>query len=145
LLDETLAKVWARWDAESLGPIPSLDDAQLRNKLDILGVEASDEILQVFSYLNGFDDDEMDSECFSFWSIDRMIEENSQPAVSRDRSFVHFADFLIFSHTYAFKQNTSELVSVYCHYDYDCIRKVADSFEEFFGYYLTTDQKLWPD
>lgn len=87
----------------------------------------------------------MDSEHFTFWPIDQMIKENKKQDWVKDKSFVHFADFLIFSHTYAFKQNETPFASIYCQYAWDNIVKVADSFEEFFEYYLNSNPKLWPE
>ncbi|MGD9561551.1 MAG: hypothetical protein AB7F88_04730 [Pyrinomonadaceae bacterium] len=86
----------------------------------------------------------MDRECFQFWSIDRMLEENNRYHAN-DGSFCHFADYLINSHTYAFSQNETDFVSVYCYYCDDYIVKVADSFEEFFDWYLTEPMKLYPN
>jgi len=100
--------------------------------------------LDVFSILNGFVDDRMDGECFVFWSIDKMLTESSRYYIN-DATFVHFADFLIDSHTYAFKQNETDFVSVHCHYSNNYVVKLADSFEEFFEYYLTDTVRLFPN
>src|SRR4051794_23326665 len=101
-LGEILELVKKRWARDGLKPSEPLPAAKLKNRFTSLRVPAASEAFDVYSMLNGFDKNEMDSECFSFWSVDEMRDENKTDWV-KDNSFVHFADFLIFSHTYAFK------------------------------------------
>ena len=145
MLDETLEKVRQAWLSDACELVPPLTKAKLDKALSELRVTPTAEIYHVFSHLNGFVGDRMDGECFQFWSIEKMLVENDKYH-SKDRGFfIHFADFLIDSHTYAFKQNHTEHVWVYCHYDDKCILKVASSFEEFFGYYLRETRRLFPN
>jgi len=143
MLSETLDKVRSHWVSENLVLASPLDRDDLYERFLTLGVSATPEILEVFSKLNGFAEDDMDSECLSFWTVDKIVRENQMGWV-RDRLYVHFADFLIDSHTYAFKINDSGSSSVYCHWDSSYVVKICESFETFFEYYLFDTPKLWP-
>jgi len=80
----------------------------------------------------------------AFLDVRSIARERSQDW-SKDRSYIHFADFLIYSHAYSFKVGGDKAASVYCHWDKDYIVKISDSFETFFEYYLTDIKKLFPD
>ena len=112
-------------------------------RFSALGFHANVEILKVYSTLNGFADDEMDNECLTFWPVRKILLENAASRV-RETGYVHFGDFLIDSHTYAFSAHSSENTIVYCHWDERDEVKIADSFDEFFDYYLSEPMKLWP-
>ncbi len=126
MLSDTLERVKKYWKDENLPIEEPLDRERLRDRLEALGVRATEEIVAVFSALNGFKEMDMDDELFSFWPMSWIIEENRKSEWVKDKSYVHFADFLIFSHRYAFRQSESPFVSVYCHYATDYIVKVAD-------------------
>ncbi len=143
-MTKKLEKVKQHWLSENIALAPLPGQAELDVQLPSLGVRPTNEIRRLFSTLNGFADDDMDSECFAFWRLQRMVDENSRQGM-KDRRYVHFADFLIDSHTYAFRQTESDSVAIYCHYTDDHIVKIGDSFEEFFEYYLTDVKKLFPD
>ncbi len=144
MLSERLVQVGRRWRQEGCRPVPPLPDLRLKERLIEVQGKPTQELVEVFSTLNGFDDGLMDEECLQFWTIDKIFEENSG-SYSNQGSFCHFADFLINSHTYAFNQNEADLVSVHCHYGENHIIKIADSFDEFFEYYLTDTVKLFPE
>jgi hypothetical protein len=139
-----LEEVKQHWLSENIALAPPPGQAELDKQLIALGVRPTDEIRRVFSTLNGFaDDGEMDSECVSFWTLQRMLDGNRRYGVKEPR-YIHFADFLIDSHTYAFRQTESDFVAVYCcHYSADHVVKIADSLEEFFEYYLTDVMRLF--
>jgi hypothetical protein len=143
MLPETLDKVKEHWLSENIVLAPSCDKEVIHKQFRYLGVNATPEILEVFSKLNGFAEDDMDSECLSFWTIDKIVRENQMGWV-KDRLYVHFADFLIDSHTHAFKINDSGSASVYCHWDSSYVVKICESFQTFFEYYLFDTPKLWP-
>ena len=144
MLSETLERVRSYWKREGLFFEDPLDRLQIEDRLTSLGVRGTEEVVAVVSTLNGFKVDEMDDEGFSFWSIDQMVEENLKGKWVKDKSYVHFADFLIFSHTYCLRQVGSPSTSIYCHWSLDDIVKIANSFEEFFEYYHMRDRRLWP-
>jgi hypothetical protein len=79
-----------------------------------------------------------DSHCWSLWTLDQLVEENS----NRVDDFVAFGDFLICSHLYYFKFENDEISSVW----YDCEHaepdKIAESVEDFFRIYLENPEKL---
>jgi len=62
-------------------------------KLDIL---LSRDVIEVYSNINGFSKNDIDSECLSFWTIEKIWGENQL-----NSEYVYFADFLIDSHFYA--------------------------------------------
>lgn len=144
MLSDTLERVRNYWKREGLFSEYPLDRLQIEDRLTSIGVRGTEEIVAVVSTLNGFKVDEMDDEGFSFWSIDQMVEENLKGEWVKDKRYVHFADFLIFSHTYCFRQVGSPSTSIYCHWSLDDIVKIANSFEEFFEYYHMRDRRLWP-
>ena len=141
MLVDTIERVKRYWKDQCLKIEKPLDRPQLDERFSALRVNATEELVTVFSALNGFTE-MMDDELFAFWPVDQMIEENCNGDWVKDRSSVHFADFLIFSHTFAFKQNETPFAAIHCHYASDNIVKVADSFEEFFEYYLSKDPRL---
>lgn len=143
MLAETLERVRSHWVSENLGLACPLNRDALFERLLTVGVRATPEVLEVFSTLNGFAEDDMDSECLSFWTVDKIVRENQLGWV-KDRHYVHFADFLIDSHTYAFKIDDSGSTSVYCHWDSSYIVKISESFQTFFEYYLFDTPRLWP-
>jgi hypothetical protein len=145
MLEEVLDRVRSRWRNEQLILAPPMGERELLERFLTLGVNANSEILKVFSTLGGFADDDLDSECLTFWTVDKILTENQRGWVM-DRSYIHFADFLIDSHTYAFRINDSALTAaVYCHWDSNYIVKICDSFEAFFDFYLFDPAKLWPN
>jgi hypothetical protein len=81
-------------------------------------------------------DYEMNSECFSFWSLKKVIEENNQKGLA-------FADFLIDSHRYYFKYEDENRSSVHTDwFEGGQMIKIADSVNEFFEMYLRSSEKL---
>jgi hypothetical protein len=144
MLLETLDRVKRRWLSEQIILAAPPHGGELEERLRNLGVEPTDEIRNVFLVLTGFAEEDLDSECFTFWTLDRIAREHSRGWI-KDKTYIHFADFLLDSHTYSFKVAGDDPASVYCHWDKDYIVKVSDSFETFFEYYLTDIKKLFPD
>jgi hypothetical protein len=80
----------------------------------------------------------MDSECLSFWTVEKILRENKLNA-----EYVFFADFLIASHFYAFKFKAADSSSIYVYYGKNDRHKIADSFAEFFELYLENPERLF--
>ena len=142
MLDETLERVKQHWISEGLALGPTPDRAQLCARFIDLGIKPASEVLQVFTTLGGFANDDLDSECLTFWTIEKILTENSA-VYAKDRPYVHFADFLFNSHTYAFSVAQMDRVEVHCYDNEDKIVKVANSFQDFFRYYLDELGKLF--
>jgi hypothetical protein len=138
VLQETLQKVNDLWKKEGLSLAKPFLPAQLTGTFGKLGVRLSKDVIEVYSTLGGMTDGEMDSECLSFWAIERILKENAPKS-----EFIYFADFLIDSHHYAFKIEDRVNSSIHVHYSEKDRPKVADSFDEFFRLYLTDKSKLF--
>jgi hypothetical protein len=137
-LNESLKKVAEIWHKECLKLSKPLSESQIIEKHAKLNVPISQDVIEVYSTLGGMEDCEMDSECFSFWDIDKILEENKP-----NSEFIYFADFLIDSHHYAFKFENEYVSSIYVHYSEKDRPKVGDSFAEFFELYLNDILKLF--
>ncbi|MEO8042309.1 MAG: hypothetical protein ABI646_06860 [Acidobacteriota bacterium] len=142
MLLEVLEKVKLHWIEDGIAIAPSPDKTKIANFFSDIGVEPSEEVFTVFSVLGGFINDDMDSECLTFWTLEQIRNYNG--ATGRETGLVHFADFLINSHTYAFGTRGSAVAAVCCHYDKDYIVNVSDSLQSFFELYLMEPRKLFP-
>lgn len=138
MLQENLQKVRNYWKKEKLNLAKPLLRFQLFRVFEVLTLQISKDVIEVYSTLNGFDENEMDSECLTFWTIEKILKENKP-----NSEFVYFADFLIDSHHYAFKFEDGIDSSIYIHYSEKDRPKVASSFAEFFELYLTNTGRLF--
>jgi hypothetical protein len=129
--------VLKEWNSEAIRPNHAIPANDVLFQFQFMGVNATTEILEVFSHLNGFDDGSMDRHCINFWSMDKIKLEKQ-----RNSDLVEFADFLIDSHRYGFKVEPNHSVGIYVVYDEDASDKVAGSFREFFQLYLTDAEEL---
>lgn len=95
------------------------------------------DFLAYLAEVNGFEDSEWDKACFSFWSLNRMYEENGDASHLKD--VIWFADYMINLCSFGFHKVDGK---VYTHYQaIDGIECVANSFSEFIDIYLQ-DPKL---
>jgi hypothetical protein len=84
-------------------------------------------------------DDQLDSRCWSLWSLDRLVSEN----LRYQRPYLLFADFLIESHLYCFKYETPERSSVCIDYfNGQEPRVVSNTVSEFFDLYVRDAESL---
>ena len=127
-----------QWISGGLHPnkVPSIE-AIIEEFLSV-GITPTNEVLEVLSCLNGFDDGEMDGDCFNFWSIEKIIKEKRP-----NLDIVEFADFLIDSHCYGFKEESDKSTGLYIVYSDNDKIKIADSFLQFFQLYLSDTAKLF--
>lgn len=138
LLEETLKQVKTYWQQQRLAT------GEIFPKNDLIKIFAenrllvSQDVIEVFSIIGGFDENEMDDECLTFWTLEKILKENEP-----NSEFVYFADFLIDSHHYAFKFKDGINSSIYIHYSEKDRPKVASSFAEFFELYLTDTSRLF--
>jgi len=82
-------------------------------------------------------DEDMDESLLSVWTLERIAKENSTVS-----ELTYFADFLINSHSYAFKFENINTSSVYSDWESGDFVKVADSIEQFFDLFLTNPNKI---
>lgn len=135
---ENLRKVKERWKLEGLSLAEPLSEDEIIDAFANLGILLSTEVIEVYSNLNGFNENEMDSEWLTFWTMEKILRENEA-----NSDYVYFADFLIDSHHYAFKFKDAGRSAVYVHYSEEVRAKIADSFDEFFELYLGYPEKLF--
>jgi hypothetical protein len=126
------------WKKEGLKLEKPLLITELKAAFANSGIATANEIIEVYSGFNGFADEELDSECLTFWTIKKMLSE-----YQKDSQYVVFADFLLDSHWYAFKANDESTASVYLYYGDEDATKVSKSFAEFFELYVTEPSKLF--
>jgi hypothetical protein len=129
--------VFDHWRSENIRLKEPLPQDQIVRHLESLGVSPLPELLDAYTILSRFDDDEMDNECLCFWSLEKVTEENRSGAKA-----VQFADFLIDSHRYAFRIESDNSIGIYIDYFDGKGIKIADSFSSFFRIYLGEPGKL---
>ncbi len=100
----------SRWNATKvkLNPPASLLDIE---KAELaLNFKFSEDFKQLYLVVNGFEDCDWQQHMFSFWSLDRILNEYKE---SDDKDFIGFCDFLICSHFIGFDRNNGELLKNY--------------------------------
>jgi hypothetical protein len=138
VLLENLKKVGELWKQDGLDLAKPLTKNEVIDNFAKLEILISRDIIDVYSNLGGMSDCDSDSVCFSFWTVEKIIEENES-----NSEFTFFADFLIESHLYGFKFENENVSSIHIYYGENEIEKVAGSFEEFFEIYLTSSKDLY--
>lgn len=142
MLQENLKKISKIWRLEGLNLAEPLPESEILDGFAKLRGSVSKEVIDVYSNVGGMIEDGMDSICFSFWTIEKIIEVNNRLAgLSSD--LVFFADFLIESHLYGFKFENEKVSSIHIYFGENQVVKVADSFDEFFDNYLTKTEKYF--
>lgn len=138
MLIENVKKVERIWKSEGLNIAEPLSKNAVIESFAELNKRLSKDVIEVYSNLGGMADDDVDSICFTFWTVKKIIAENE---LSNELTF--FADFLIYSHLYGFKFENEDISSVHIYWGKNQIEKVADSFDEFFDNYLTKSEKYF--
>jgi hypothetical protein len=138
MLQTHLQKVVDNWKKEGLKLEKPLLATELNAAFADSNITTAKEITELYSNFNGFADEELDSECITFWTIKKILSE-----YQKESQYVVFADFLIDSHWYAFKANDENTASVYLYYGDEDTTKISNSLAEFFELYLTEPAKLF--
>lgn len=138
MLRENLKRVGEVWKKENLYLSKPLSESEIKETFDNLNISLSQDVIEVYSSLGGMLDYGCDSTCFSFWTIEELINENKV-----NSELVFFADFLIQSHQYCFKFEDEFVSSIHIYWNESEIEKIADSFDEFFENYLTNPEKYY--
>jgi hypothetical protein len=138
MLQNHLQKVINNWRKEDLKLEESISRAELNAAFTKIGILPAKEIFDIYSVFNGFAEEELDSECMTFWTIKKMMAE-----YQKESQYVVFVDYLLYSHRYAFKSNDENTASVYLYYGDEDTTKVSNSFAEFFESYLMDISKLF--
>jgi hypothetical protein len=138
ILSESLKKVAEIWHKECLELVKPKSEKEIVEKLANLKMPISQDVVEVYSILGGMVDGESDATCFSFWDIDKILDENEP-----NSELIGFGDFLIHSHLYYFKFRNESVSSIHIWWEEKDIEKIADSFEEFFENYLKNPEKYY--
>jgi hypothetical protein len=138
VLQDNLKKISEIWKKEGLDLSKPLCVDEIKRSFAKFEILLSQDVIAVYSNLGGMIDWGMDSVCFSFWTIERILEENKS-----NSELTFFADFLINSHLYGFKFENENVSSIHIFYGENDSEKVADSFDEFFENYLTRPEKYF--
>ena len=137
--DDIAQLVLDHWRSENIPLKEPVSQNEIVECLASLGVSPSSELLEADSIHSRFDDDEIDEECLSFWSLKKVSKENRRGADA-----IQFADFLIDSHRYTFTTESDNTHGIYVDYLNGEKIKIADSFASFFQHYLESPRKLFP-
>lgn len=138
MLKENLIKVKEKWRQECVKVAEPLSKYEITKKFSDYGFIISQDVVEVFSTIGGFSEEGMDSECLSFWTVEKILNENEQ-----NSERVYFADFLIDSHHYYFKYGNAEVSEIFVSHSETDISKIADSFNDFFELYLNDINSLF--
>ena len=128
-----------KWQHDGLHLVSPLGEAAVHSALTSSGRKYSRDIVALYCATGGMSDGEMDSHCWSLWTLDRLISENRQ----YERPYLLFADFLIGSHLYCFKYKTAETSAVCVDYfNGQDPRLLSHSVSEFFDLFMRDGESL---
>jgi len=127
------------WQQSGLTLLPPNSEASVHAALNATGRNYSGDVVALYCTTGGMADDQFDSRCWSLWSLDRIVSENSR----YQRSYLLFSDFLIDSHLYCFKYENPERSAVCIDYfNGQEPRIVSKSVSEFFDLYVRDSDSL---
>ena len=144
MLKEKLAKVINRWHKENLGLVSPYSERRILDSFAAVGNLISNDVFELYNVVGGMSDGEIDLTLLSFWSLEQVIKENSLKSeyTLLESEYTLFADFLVYSHLYAFKYENENTSSIHSDYETGEFVKIANSVEEFFNIYLTNPNKI---
>ncbi|AYL94193.1 SMI1/KNR4 family protein [Mucilaginibacter celer] len=90
------------WQEDEVKMNPPATAVDIEKAETTLNFNFPDDFKALYTVVNGFEDYEWQEYMFSFWSLDRIIEEFAK---SSNKHVVGFCDFLIMSHVIGFKRN----------------------------------------
>ncbi len=129
---EIFQKVIEKWKGENLEIIEPYSEEQIQNSFNKISKLISKDVFQVYATFGGLADCRMDSNLFSFWTLEQLVNEN----LNFKTNFTLFGDFLVFSHLYGYKYEDENISSVYTDYGSGEYTKVSESVAEFFDLYI---------
>ncbi len=129
-IEHALQAVKKKWSFETVRPNEPLSRELVIEAFQRMGLEPTQELIEVFTVLNGFHEGYMDDECIEFWSLPKIVDK-----YKKGSDLVAFADFLIDAHRYAFAVGV-EPIPVYMVCGKLAGDRIADSIADFFQRYL---------
>jgi hypothetical protein len=135
-----LNKVFEKWRKESISLLPPNKEADVILAFNKIEQKCSADVVSLYCVTGGMENSVMDSNCFMFWSLEKIVQEN---IAYKTTEFAAFADFLIESHLYYFKFEDKNISSVYTDWsEGGKLIKIADTVNNFFEIYLSNSEKL---
>lgn len=134
MTDDIYHRARQYWNDAGVSLLPPADEESVWTLFAELGMPLSEGVLQLYTTVGGFEFGSTHEE-WALWGLDQLRRENLQ----RDRAEEHishlwFADYLIFSHVYAFQFESMQQSSVCIHYFHEgrtTVEPVAESVAEF--------------
>lgn len=127
------------WQRAGITLNAALRESDVRAELDKTGRAYSRDVVDLYCATGGMDEGESDSHMWTFWSMERVVAENSR----YERPHILFADFLMDSHLYCFRFESEERSAVCIDYlNGEEPEVVARSVQEFFETFVTEPLKL---
>ncbi|MEZ4852376.1 MAG: SMI1/KNR4 family protein [Bacteroidia bacterium] len=135
--DLTYEKVLEYFRSQGLKLGSGVSEEYIEAVEKIIGFKFPDDYKAYHKLSNGFLECGMDSNCFSIWPFDRLIEEyNYLP--NADKDFIPISDYLINSHWIGYQKNKNGIYK-----DYEKTNPIAENFEEFLELLLIDSDKLY--
>lgn len=102
--------IFSQWISQGVNVNAKASPDDLKHAEAALGFVFPDDFNQLYSKMNGFLDLDWQEHMFSFWSLERIIEEYAD---NRDKNFIGFCDFLLASHFIGFKKDQPGVFKMY--------------------------------
>lgn len=133
----SLIDLLERWQRQSVGILPPVAPADVRDTFAAVGSVATSDVLALYARLGGMVD--MDDEYWRLWSLDEVRLENTKPSPFG----VLFSDYMLSCWCYRLRPNSDDTSSVLV--DYFDGREpgvVAESIAEFFDEFVADATRL---
>lgn len=133
-----LEKVVERWRCDQLALLPPLTGDEILGAFRHLEQPLSQDVFRLYRTVGGMEDYTSDgATCWVLWSLERIVKQNC----GHRQPYLWFADFLIDSHFYCLKYETSETSSVHLDYlDGTPPLFLCSSLDSFFEKYLNLSE-----
>jgi|SRR5476651_2182357 len=128
------------WNSSNTDINPPASISEIENVEIVLKFKFPEDFKQLYLVVNGFENYEWQEHMFSFWSLDRIVEEYKEFS---DNDFIGFCDFLIVSHCIGFRKSKQGIYKDYPTIDYKAWEPIAQSFEEVIGLINTNSGDIY--
>lgn len=117
-MEDWITKTIELWEGDNVRMNPPATIVDIEKAETALNFNFPEEFKALYTVVNGFEDYEWQKHMFSFWSLDRIVEEWES-----NSSFIGFCDFLIMSSVIGFKRNLAGIYKNYAiaHYEDELI------------------------
>jgi hypothetical protein len=135
---DALNRVLENWRKEDIRLLPPYKETEIVSAFAKMNQKLSADVIHLYRTTGGMEDGEIDSNCFTLWSLEKVVEENNAFGSPQ----LAFADFLIESHLYYFEYENENRSRVFNDWKAKELEKIADSVNEFFEIYLRDSEQL---